>query len=155
MLLQQGIAKRVVLEAAGAKVGAIANFVGTTPAKNLYLYDVAVVALKVTAAATEAGDTLDVFVDTSFDGGATWHNVVHFPQVLGNTAIGTGKTYTATLAPAASAGTATTDTSADAAAGAVRPTLLGDQLRVRWTIVDAVTTGNASFTFGVTAFLHS
>ena len=40
--------------------------------------------LDVTALATDVDDTLDVYIDTSYDGGTSWVNIVHFTQVLGN-----------------------------------------------------------------------
>ncbi len=40
--------------------------------------------LDVTAAATEVGDLLDVYLQHSFDGGTTWDDFVHFTQVLGD-----------------------------------------------------------------------
>ncbi len=39
--------------------------------------------LNVTAAATAAGDTLDVYIQGSVDG-STWDDIAHFTQVLGN-----------------------------------------------------------------------
>lgn len=44
----------------------------------------AVFVLDVTAAATDVGDTLDVYIQHSPDNGATWDDFVHFTQVLGN-----------------------------------------------------------------------
>lgn len=40
--------------------------------------------LNVTSAAAAAGDTLDVYLQASSDGGTTWDDFVHFTQVLGN-----------------------------------------------------------------------
>lgn len=42
------------------------------------------VLLNVTAAATAVGDTLNVYVQASVDGGTTWDDVISFTQVLGN-----------------------------------------------------------------------
>lgn len=44
--------------------------------------------LNVTAAGTDAGDTLDVKIQHSPDEGTTWDDIVHFTQVLGNVANG-------------------------------------------------------------------
>lgn len=107
--------------------------------------------LDVTAAATDVGDTLDVYVDMSIDGGTKWHNLVHFTQVLGN---GGAKTFVAVIKndnPGASAVFATT---ADAAAGATRQIGFGNKLRYRSVVVDAGTQ-NASFTFTLKAFLKA
>jgi hypothetical protein len=40
--------------------------------------------LNVTSAAAAVGDTLDVYVQGSSDGGTTWDDIAHFTQVLGN-----------------------------------------------------------------------
>src|SRR5690349_16504004 len=48
--------------------------------------------LRVTAAATEVGDLLDVYVQHSVDGGTTAQDFIRFTQVLGN---GGAKTYIA------------------------------------------------------------
>ena len=44
--------------------------------------------LDVSAAGTDALDTLDVKIQHSPDGGTTWDDIVHFTQVLGNVANG-------------------------------------------------------------------
>jgi len=97
--------------------------------------------LSVTAAATDAADTLDVYVDTTIDGGTSWLNVAHFTQVLGN---GGAKHETCVVNPTASVATAPVNTAADAASGAVR-NLLGSAFRARYVQVDA--NANASFAF--------
>jgi hypothetical protein len=98
--------------------------------------------LDVTAAATDAGDTLDVKIQTKLDG-TNWLDVVHFAQCLGN---GGAKRHIEKIAAAPAfagfeVGTALT-------AGNVRD-LLGDDWRVKYDQVDADT--DASFTFSVTA----
>lgn len=60
---------------------------GTTlgPTIKLPKYTVAAeVELNVMAAATAVGDTLNVYVQSSVDGGTTWDDVISFTQVLGN-----------------------------------------------------------------------
>jgi hypothetical protein len=107
------------------------------------------VQLDVTAAATDVGDTLDVYVDMSIDDGSKWNNLIHFTQVLGN---GGAKTFAACIKndnPGASAVFATTS---DAAAGATRQIGFGDRLRYRAVTVDAGTQ-NVSFTYSLKAFL--
>lgn len=106
----------------------------------------AILALVVTNAAAAAGDTLDVYVDTSFDAGTTWLNIVHFNQVLGNGA--DALSFTATIDPAGAAGTDTVATTSDASAAKVRPSIFGDQMRVRHTIVDGGAHGQ-TFTYSV------
>ena len=100
-----------------------------------------VIELDVTAAATDAADTLDVTVQTKLDG-TNWVDVCSFTQVLGN---GGAKRHIAKIL-------ATTAESMFAdgtlAAGSVRH-LFGDQWRVRYAQVDA--DSNGTFTFSVTA----
>lgn len=108
----------------------------------------AVVLLSVTASATDAGDTLDVYVDMLAPDGATWLNAIHFAQQAG---AGAAKKEFAVL-DTSNPGTASIAVTADAAAGAVRPALFGPQLRARWVIVDSGD-GNSSHTFAVTAYL--
>lgn len=113
------------------------------------IYKELLLQLDVTAAATDVGDTLDVYVDMSIDGGQKWNNIVHFTQVLGN---GGAKTFMAVIKndnPGASAVFATTS---DAAAGATRQIGFGQNLRYRAVTVDAGTQ-NVSFTFSLKAFL--
>lgn len=103
-----------------------------------------------TAKATDVGDTCDVYVDVSPDGGTTWLNAVHFTQALGN---GTDAASEYAVLYANTPGVDTVVATGDATAAKVRPALFGNALRARWTIVDAGT-DNASFTFSVKAFLQ-
>ena len=107
-------------------------------------YSVAWFELDVTLAATEAGDTLNVFVQTQIDG-TNWVDIVHFTEVLGN---GAAKRFVSKV----SADLAETmfETGTALAAAGVRH-ILGDSYRARWAIVDVATTGNQSFTFSVKA----
>lgn len=119
-----------------------ATSTGETAVSGLGEFTQAEFQLDVTAAATEAGDTLDVYVQTTIDG-TNWIDVVHFTQVLGN---GGAKRYVAKIN-----GTepqAMFENGTALAAGAVR-NILGDQYRVRYAIVDVVTADNQSFTFSV------
>lgn len=106
-----------------------------------------VVLCDITASATEAGDTLDVYVDVSLDG-TTWLNAVHFTQQAGN---GAARKEFAVLDPS-NPGVAVVNVTADAAAGAVRPALFGPYLRARWAIADVAALGNQSHTFSVVAY---
>lgn len=99
--------------------------------------------LDVTAAATDSGDTLDVFVQTTVDG-TNWIDVYHFTQVLGN---GGAKRYYGKILADAALTEFENAASLSAAGGRA---IVGDQYRVRWAITDASTT-NASFTFSVKA----
>lgn len=98
-----------------------------------------------TDAATAAGDTLDVYVQTTIDG-SNWVDVVHFTQILGD---GGAKKFYAKLVWDAALTEFENGTSLSAAA---QRSIMGDQYRCRWAITD-VTTDNASFTFSVTANL--
>lgn len=113
------------------------------------IYKELMVQLDVTAAATDVGDTLDVYVDMAIDNGTKWHNIVHFTQVLGNGGV---KTFVAVIKNDNPGATAVFATTADAAAGATRQIGFGGNLRYRATTVDAGTQ-NMSFTFSLKAFL--
>ena len=106
------------------------------------------IVLDVTASATAAGDTLDVYVDVSPDG-SKWLNAVHFGQQAGNAA---AKTEFAILDPT-NPGTATIVSTSDAAASAVRPGAWGKYIRARWALVDGGG-GDTSHTFSVKAYVQ-
>ena len=111
-------------------------------------WDSMLVLLDITASATEANDTLDVFIDVSFDN-VTWFNAIHFTQQAGN---GSAKKEIAAI----NAGwypTAPVDITADASSGAVRPGLLGQYVRVRSTVVRDSGT-NEAHTFSVQAYVR-
>lgn len=95
----------------------------------------------VSAAATDAGDTLDIKVQTMIDG-TNWVDVIHFTQVLGN---GGAKRFVAKIM-ADTAEALFSD--AAIAAGTIRH-LLGDEWRVNYVQVDA--DANSSFTWTVKA----
>ena len=97
----------------------------------------------VTAAATEAGDTLDMKIQTMIDG-TNWIDICTFTQVLGN---GGAKRYFAKVC--ASTAQAMFENATALTATNVRH-ILGDKYRCAWSITDA-STDNASFTFSVTA----
>jgi hypothetical protein len=101
----------------------------------------------ITASATDAGDTLDVFVDFSLDN-VTWYNAVHFTQQAGN---GAARTEYAVLDPS-NPGTSVVNVTADANAAAVRPSLFGPYIRARWAIADGGGNANSSHTFSVIAY---
>lgn len=105
----------------------------------------ATVTLTVSAAATGAGDTLDVFIDILADGGTTWVNVGHFTQVLGN---GGAKTFMMALRSDNPGTSAVTDVTSSASAGNTRQYGVGTSMRYRSTVASS---GN--FTFGITALL--
>lgn len=105
-----------------------------------------VVLLDVTAAATDVGDYLDVYIDWSLDN-STWYNGGNMTRVLGN---GGAKKYWAVFDPS-TPGTSAIDVTSDAASGVIRPSTFGVYLRARWVIVNAGT-ADASFTFSVTGF---
>jgi hypothetical protein len=97
--------------------------------------------LDVTAAGTDAGDTLDVKVQVRLDG-TNWVDVAYFTQVLGN---GGTKRY---IAKVFADVTQAMFLDAALTAGNVR-NLLGQVWRVAYAQVDA--DSNGSFTFSVTA----
>lgn len=103
-----------------------------------------------TAAATDGGDTCDVYIDVSPDSGTTWINAVHFTQRLGN---GTDAQTDIAVLHANTPGTSVIAITADASAAAVRPAIRGDAIRARWVIVNSGT-ADASFTFSVKAYIQ-
>jgi hypothetical protein len=126
-----------VTTAAGA-----ANGTTTTAVKLPGMVRGFVFVLDVTAAATDAADTLDVAVQTLLDG-TNYVDVVAFTQCLGN---GGAKRYAAKVLAGDSQNMF--EASAALAAGTVR-NIVGDAWRVKYTQVDA--DNNASFTFSVKA----
>lgn len=99
--------------------------------------------LDVTAAATDADDTLDVAIQTLVDG-TNWVSVCAFTQCVGN---GGAKRHLGKID--ASLAQAMFEGSAALAAGSIR-NWCGDAWRARYVIVDP-TGSNASFTFSVQA----
>ena len=110
------------------------------------------VLLDVTASATIAGDTLDVFLDVSWDNGANWLNAIHFTQVAGNAS---PIQFLAALSSEVNATDPDADLNitGDASAGVVRQPLLGPLVRVRSTVVRDTGTDEAH-TFEVTAYVQ-
>lgn len=107
----------------------------------------AVVELDVTAAATETGDKLDVYLQKKTPSGK-WVDFVHFTQVAGD---GGAKSFLANLATdvAPTAGLHGTDQTV--AAGTAQQGPWADVWRVRWDVTAALVEANESFTFGVQA----
>lgn len=127
----------------------IAAVTGTPYLNLLSKYDVATFMCNVTAAATEAGDTLDVYVDLSLNA-ITWFNAIHYTQMLGN---GGAKIFVAQLTHP-TAGVADINVTADAAANAVR-NLWAPHVRVGWATTDANANVNAIFSFRVDVYLQA
>lgn len=105
--------------------------------------------LDLTAAATDVGDTLDVYIQSSVDG-TTWDDFIHFTQMLGN---GGAKKFTAAwngeITPTTAMGAP-----ADAALSAgVKQGPIGPNLRVKWVVVDADV--DCSFTFTIKAQVYN
>ena len=103
--------------------------------------------LDITASATAAGDTLNVFIDVSFDGTNSAGNAVHYTEQAGDGAAASEYAVLDASAP----GTSVIAVTSDAAAAAVRPALFGAYYRARWALVDG---GGAdtSHTFSVTGY---
>ena len=101
----------------------------------------------ITASATAAGDTADIYVDFSLDN-VTWYNAIHFTTQAGN---GAARTEYAVLDPS-DPGAVTIDVTADAASGVTRPSLFGAYIRARWAMVDDGGDANTSHTFSVIAY---
>lgn len=102
--------------------------------------------LDVTAAGTDAGDTLDVYIDECVDGvGDQWVNIIHFTQILGN---GGAKRYAAALRPAPLATANNILSSTDQTAGNALQFPLTDRYRYRAAEANTSTT-DSTFTFSL------
>jgi len=136
---------RETLLASAART-ASGNSVAGTPISTLGRYHKALVCLQVTAAATLAGDTLDVYIQKNVGGEETpiWHDFIHFTQVLGN---GGAKTFVAQLTSDDITTAMGPVTDGTLAAGVAQGPW-SDRWRVKWVIA-----GTGSFTFAVFAQL--
>lgn len=103
--------------------------------------------LGITASATAAGDTLDVYIDVSFDGVNSAGNVVHYTQQAGDGAAASELA----IVGASAISTSTTVITSDAAAAEVRQGFTGPYWRARWAIVDGGG-GDSSHTFSVSGY---
>lgn len=129
-------------QTAGSETGTVANG-GEIKCNDIYEF--VTLLLDVTAAADDVDDTLDVYVDTSYDGGTTWINLAHFSQVLGN---GGTKRHLLNLHQSLNAEIDVTD---DLAAGNVRSINHGDRIRYRATVADGGD-ADAAFTWSLTGY---
>ena len=98
--------------------------------------------LDVTAAATDAADTLDVVVSTKI-GTETAINIQYFTQVLGNGGV---KRYIANIVP----NVTVTEYAYAALTAATKKDILGDSIQCKWTIVNS-STDDEGFIFSVYA----
>jgi hypothetical protein len=103
--------------------------------------------LVVSAAGTGAGDTLNVYVQHSVDGGSTYDDFISFTQVLGN---GGTKRFEAQWVRDAIPNTPLRAASDGALSPGVILGPVGDNWRIKWVIVDG---SSASFTFALEARL--
>lgn len=103
--------------------------------------------LDITASATAAGDTLNVFIDVSFDGVNSAGNAARYTEQAGN---GSAAKEIAVL-DASAPGTVTIPVTTDAAETTTRPALFGAYYRARWALVDGGG-GDTSHTFSVTGY---
>ena len=138
-ILKASTTQAGVVSDATAAEGAV-EFKGIGPNGALFMLDV-------TAAATEANDTLNVTVEGSIDGGTNFFEVLSFAEVLGNG--GAIQHYEPILQTGNVAGFIG---SAALGAGTSVP-VQALHYRVRWSIVDPTGT-NASFTFSVGVMLQ-
>lgn len=105
----------------------------------------ALFALAVTVAAAAAGDTLDVWIQHSWDEGVTWDDFIHFTQVLGNGGVLTHLCpWTLYAGSPAVMHKAVTKTLT--AGNSPLPGPIGNQWRAQYT---TATAGTANFTFGI------
>lgn len=105
----------------------------------------AVYFLNVSVAATDVGDTLDIYVQHSPDDGTTWDDFIHFTQVLGN---GGAKKFIASWARDITPESEIKAPADAALAAGILQGPISPLIRVKWVIVDAGT-DDASFTFSL------
>jgi hypothetical protein len=133
----------VFIQSSGAQAasGNSANFINHTEVLTAAIY-----VLDVTVAGSLAGDTLNVYVQHSWDEGTSWDDFVSFTQVLGN---GGAKKFLAFWVLYGTAPSTPVKAPQDAAltAGTVQQGPLGMWLRAKWAIVNGG--GTHSFTFSV------
>jgi len=122
-----------------AVVGALGTAVQILGERLVYTWILACTDVK-----TDAGDTLDVYIDTLF-GTATWINIAHFTQIIGTDADTTSRFCVTVPANMLTTDLVTTDCAAGVARGVV-----GSQFRARWTMVDA--DGDGNFTWSLTGY---
>ena len=125
-----------------ASAARTATDTGTTPVTFPPMVRAIAFTLDVSAAATESGDILAVFIQTRLDG-TNWLDVVAFTTALGN---GSAKRYIAKVT--ADLAVDDFEASATLSASEVR-NFIGDAWRARFTVTDAGD-DNASFTFRIT-----
>ena len=104
-----------------------------------------VMLLDVTAAASIAADTLDIYVDWSIDN-VIWFNGAHFTQILGNGGV---KKFFTIFDPTGGLA-ADVDVTSDCAVHVTRPATFGAYMRGRYTLVSGE--GTHSFTFSLTGY---
>ena len=102
--------------------------------------------LDVTAAATDAGDSLNVYIQESPDGGTTWNDIASFAQFVGNSAAANQLAVINCEAAAENEIGATKDGAL--AAGSVRQGPAASYLRAKYVIVDSGD-GDQGFTFSI------
>ena len=139
-----------------ASAARTATTVGTALA-NVERFTSGTFTLKVTAAATEVDDTLDVFIQRLLADGVTWDSFARFHQVLGN---GGGKVYAMDWSAGADNNVSlladqevSTLGSVVLSAEAVKDVPIGAQIRAVGIQVDAGGSAD-SFTYSVTANLR-
>lgn len=124
---------------------------GTGPSGNFIAHTEvltgAVYILDVTAAGSNAGDTLDVYLQYSWDDGTSWDDFVHFAQILGN---GGAKKRLAFWTLSSTAPSTPEKAPQDAAlAVGVQLGPIGNTLRAKWVIVNGGGTHSFTFSIGV------
>jgi len=104
--------------------------------------------LAVTDAQAAGADTLDLYLQSSLDGGTTWDDFVHFTQVLGNAVEPIKHIATWTALSGLPESEMHVPADKTLAAGVLQG-LVGNDWRVAWVIVG----GTASFTFSLSGRL--
>jgi hypothetical protein len=139
-------AQTTILESAARTVSGTAV---VTQLANLERVTRAIIFLDVTVAATDAADTLDVYLQHSIDG-TIYDDFVHFTQVLGN---GSAKQFFAEWSATASPESELHAPQDAGIAAGVLQGPAGATWRLKWVIVDgAPGSADQSFTFSVSLY---
>jgi len=103
--------------------------------------------LNVTVCDVDAADTLNVYIQESFDEGTTWNDRVSFTQKIGTDAA--AKEYAVINCEVAPETERGAPADASLAAASVLQGPVCPYIRAKWVIVEGVGGGTVSFNFGI------
>lgn len=137
-----------LLPSASRVASGTAVLTGAGPLKDWTSVRRATFMLDVTVAGSLVGDLLDVFLQSSPDGGTTWDDFVHFTQVLGN---GGAKKFLAYWSREVVPETEIAAPADGTLAAGVKQGPTSSELRAKWIIANGGGTHDFTFKLGVDA----